>query len=215
MNQTPLRYRISNLRQLTGCLSNNSRELAIHVTEFYNNYPFRGLRISVDHEVLGSLFACVINARGDIVTNYKEQAMMHEFTVDEILSEIEKYGFYVTYDPKSNLDGNQIQYLMNINQFGYDKIRVMYVWDAPIGVKETNWYVVAFRSKKHPSWLNNSYSASKSEFNKALLDGSAMNITELCECHKFRWDWLDYVANIDDIILDNSGDDYVSQYRRS
>lgn len=215
METMPLRYNISNLRQLTGCKSNNSRDLVISVTEFYNNFPFRGLRISVNHPVLGVLFACVVNARGDLVTDYNEQNMKHEFTIEEILEELHKYGFYVTYNPRENLKSKQIEYLMTVDKLGFDKIRVVNVWDAPIGTKEYDWYVVVFRSKKLPTWLINSYSPSKKEFNKALVEGSALNITQLCECHRFRWDWLDYVGNVKDIILDNAGDDAMSEYMRS
>jgi len=215
LKQLPLRYNISNWRQLSGCLSNNSRNLSIHVTEFYNQTPLNGLRISVDHSVLGTLFACVVNARGDIVTCYDEQAMMHEFTTQEILEELHKYGFFVTFNPRENLKGNQIQFLMTVNQIGYDKIRVMYVYNTDTGVKLSKWYVVVFKSKHHPMWLDNTYSCSEKEFKEALAKGTAMNITDICECHKYRWDWLDYVGNIDDIILDNAGDDYVSEYSRS
>lgn len=215
MNPMPLRYNISNLRQLTGCLSNNSRDLSIHVTEFYNQPTIRGLRISVEHTIMGTLFACVIDASGKLITDYGNQGQFHEFTVEDILGELEKYGFYVTYNPRYNLKGTQIEYLMTINKLGYDKIRVLDVWNAPIGVKESKWYVVVFRSKAHPDWLNNAFSPSEKEFKQALVDGTAINITDICECHKYNWSWLDYVGNIDDILLDNAGDDYVSEYRRS
>ena len=215
MNPMPLRYNISNVRQLTGCLSNNSRDLHIHVTEFYNQFPFRGLRISVDHDVLGTLFAYTIGARGDIVTDYGQEQDKHEFAISEILSEIEKYGFFVTYNPRENLKGDQVEYLMTVNGLGYDKIRVIHTWEAPLGVKEYKWHVVAFKSKYHTKWLNNTYQPSTKEFQDSLLEGTAMNISAICKSKKFRWDWLDYVANINDIVLDNAGDDHVSEYYRS
>ncbi len=215
MKTIPLRYNISNLRQLTGCLSNNSRDLRIHVTEFYNQITLRGLRISVDHTILGTLFACVLDAEGDVVTEYDSGEQKPEITVEQILKEIEKYGFYVSFNPKEHLKGSQIQYLMTVGKLGFNKIRVITIWDAPIGVKEFKWYVVVFKSKALPGWLNNAYSPSRKEFEKALTDGVAINITDICECHKYRWDWLDYVGNVDDIILDNAGDNYGSEYRRS
>ena len=215
MKTIPLRYNISNLRQLTGCLSNNSRDLSIHVTEFYNQLSVRGLRISVDHTVLGTLFACLLDADGDCITYYEPGKKKPELTVDQILSELEKFGFYVTFNPKANLKGSQVQYLMTVGKLGYNKIRVITIWDSPIGVKTFKWYVVVFKSKYLPGWLNNAYSPSIKEFQNALMDGHAINITDICECHKYRWDWLDYVGNVDDITLDNAGDNYGSKYRRS
>ena len=51
--------------------------------------------------------------------------------------------------------------------------------------------------------MNNNYSASKKEYTSALLDGTAMNISEMNSAKGFNWSWLDFVANIDDVIKDN------------
>jgi len=214
MKKMPLRYNISSWRQLPQCLSNNSRKLHLHITDFIQSNDLRGLRIAVDHDMYGTLFACCVNARGSLVTRSNngpaellDDPISYELTTEQILKELHKYGFEVTYNPRENLPGKQIRYLMTLEQLHYDKIRVMATWTAPNGTKEFKVKVVAFQAKYHKYWLNNGYSPSEKEFTKALLDGTAINLTEVSETEHYRWDWLDYVANINDIIKDNAGDD--------
>ena len=212
MNQMPLQYRISIWRQAKECLSNNSQKLHIHTTDFISNDKLQGFRISVDHEIFGTLFACVLNARGLIVSDLDatdpllEDPIYYELSTQQILQELRKYGFWIEYNPREALPGDQLDYLMTLKGLNYDKIRVMNTWTAPRGVKEFKTNIVVFNSTKHRYWLNNDYAPSEKEFTQALLDGSAANLTEICKTKKFRWDWLDYVANIDDIIRDNAGD---------
>ena len=205
-NNTPLWYKISDLRQLSGCLSNNSRDLSISVTTFVNDDRLNGLRISIDHKQFGSLFSYVIGAKGRIITTYGDE-MIPELTVDQILLELMKYGFYVEYIPVDNLPGNQLKYLVTLNELGFDKLRLMNVWNLDkTGLKVFKTEVIVFNSKGHDQWLNAGYSASQDEFNKALNDGSCINVTGVSKTRNFDWSWLHNRAmNIEDILADNSG----------
>lgn len=205
-NNTPLRYRISDLRQLSGCLSNNSRDLSISITTFVNDDRLNGLRLSVDHKQYGSLFSYVIGAKGRIITTYGDE-MIPELTVDQILLELMKYGFYVEYIPVDNLPGNQLKYLVTLNELGFDKLRLMNVWKLDkTGLKEFSTQVIVFNSTGHEQWLNAGYSASQDEFNRALNDGSCINVTGVSKTRNFDWSWLhNRVMNIEDILADNSG----------
>ena len=124
MSLETLRYKISSWRQLPDCLSNNSRELRIHITDFFNNEELRGFRISLEHTTLGVLFCCVLQARGSIVTDEDEYGAS-ELTPEEILKELRKYGFEITYEPIKGLSGNLLDYLITLDKLGYDKIRVL------------------------------------------------------------------------------------------
>lgn len=200
----PLRYQISNWRQLPACKSNNSRELHIHVTEFVQNFILSGLRIRVDHDTLGTLFACVVGAGGNLISSSSDSNIPFELTPVQILSELEKYGFLVVYNPRSLLKGDQLQYLMTLQNLHFDKIRVLKVRHIGSDVVAYTKHIVAFNIKENPNWIDNTYSASDSEFSKALTEGSAISIDNISETQKYDWSWLDYVANISDILKDNA-----------
>ena len=73
-------------------------------------------------------------------------------------------------------------------------------------VKVFETYVVAFNVSENVQWLNSGYSPNRTEFNRSLENGTAMNLTNISNTKKYRWDWLyNWVANIDDIISDNEG----------
>lgn len=205
-NNTPLRYKISDWRQLSNCLSNNSRDLRISVTTFLQDDRLNGLRISVEHCQYGSLFSYVVGAKGRIITTYGDE-MIPELTTDQILLELMKYGFYVEYIPVKNLSGNQLKYLITLNELGFDKLRLMNVWKLDkTGLKKFSTQVIVFNSTGHDQWLNAGYSASQDEFNKALNGGSCVNITGVSKTRNFDWSWLhNRVMNIADILADNSG----------
>ena len=112
--QDPLQYKISSWRQLPNCLSNNSRDLRIHVTDFFNNEELRGFRISLEHRTMGVLFCCVLQARGTIITDDDDYGAT-ELSPDEILKELHKFGFYITYEPIKALSGNLLNYLITLD----------------------------------------------------------------------------------------------------
>lgn len=200
----PLRYQISNWRQLPACKSNNSRELHIHVADFLQNFTLSGFRIEIRHDTLGTLFACVIRASGNLVSTSPGSDVPFELTTSQILAELEKYGFLVAYNPRSLLKGDQLQYLMTLQNLHFDKIRVLKVRHVGSDVVAYTTHVIAFNIKENPNWIDNTYAASDTEFSKALTEGSAMNIDNISETQKYDWSWLDYVANISDILKDNA-----------
>lgn len=199
----PLRYNISDWHQLTECQSNNSRDLQICVGDFIQDSRLVGLRIQVWHADFGILFACVLNTRGSLVSELSTN-IAYELTTDQILSELKKYGFIVTYEPRRHLPESQLSYLRTLKELGYDKIRIIPVYIIEHGTKITKPYIVAFYIKDNVRWLDNMYCSPKTEFHTSLENGSAINISAISATNNWSWTWLDYVANIDDILSDNT-----------
>ena len=200
----PLRYNISSWDQLPRCMSNNSRDLHIRVSKVMNDRRLSGTVIRVEHYDFGVLFACTVDASGPLLSE-NGLAGVPEMSTSAILSELAKFGFLVTYEPKTHLDGEQLQYLMTLNQLGFEKIRILnvHMYQKDGRVKDEP-VVVAFKIEKNGDWLNNGYSPYESEFLAALKHGTAVNISAISKEKKFRWDWLTYVANINDILNDNA-----------
>ena len=201
----PLRYRISNWTQLPNCLSNNSRELKIHVASFVNNPELIGLRISVEHTTMGVLFCCMLQASGSIITD-EDAYGATELSPTEILAELHKFGFYITYVPMESLSDDLLSYLTTLDGLDFDKIRILSVWHYHNSEKVFENRIVAFQANPHGDWLNNGYAAGEEEFLKALDDGTAINLTDMSKTKNFRWDWLyGKVLSIEDIIRDSNG----------
>lgn len=200
----PLRYRISDWRQLNTCLSNNSRDLRIETTVLLNNKSINGLRICVIHETYGVLFTCVVGAKGAIVSK-DDTGFVQEFTPAQILAELQKYGFNIIYSPVEHLPGNQLEYLTTINKLGFDKIRILNVYETPLGVKEFKTHVVVFDSKGLDDWMNAGYSPSIKEYQEALTTGKCICIDEISDKKNFNWSFLhNSVMNVFDILADNT-----------
>lgn len=202
----PLKYKIRNWHQLSNCQSNNSRDLRIEVSDYIQNPRMEGTRIAVKDKQLGTLFSCIVNAHGPLVTP-SSIAPVYEFTPAQILSELRKFGFEVEYYPGEELPGAQIEYLMTLNQLGMDKIRVLGVsYRDPItGKSITRKQIVCFVAIINPTWLINTFVATEDQFTAALNNGSAINLTEISETKHFDWTWLQtFVANIDDILTANA-----------
>ena len=197
----PLRYKISSWKQLPKCLSNTSKCLHIRVSE-YTTDELYATRIKVIHDLFGTLFACLVNAHGSLL-RANDADVIFELTSEQVLSELEKFGFLITYDPVSELTGNQIDFLIAVNKLGYDKIRVLSVWHIENGVKHFKQYIVAFIVKDNPQLLNASFSPSEKDFAAATTKGTVFNVSALSACSKYNWSWLhNTIANIDDVIKD-------------
>lgn len=211
----PLRYNISNWLQLAECKSNNSVDLYITVKQIIDDGSHRlaGINILVNHTQYGTLFACLVNSSGSLLTPDPVSGIIKEFTTDEILAELNKFGFDVTFEINQHLSGDQISYLMTLSDLEYDKIRKLQVYrEDNIIISTTSpdkiqryysEFLVAFNSDKCPDWLSMDYTCGERPFLKALESSGAMNLTDLKQTRGFDWTWLTYVANIDDIIRDN------------
>ena len=200
-----LRYNISNWDQLSKCRSNNSADLYITVDHVFNDNRLNGTIIRVTHSDFGVLFVCTVNSSGTILTPDPESGIIPEFTTDQILKELNKFGFDVTFNLEAGLSGEQLDYLMTLDALDFDKIRTLdvYTYDG-IGNREFTQYIVAFNIEKCPKWIDQNYSVSEKDFLSALNGSGAMNLTYISQTKQFNWSWLDYVANIEDIISDNS-----------
>ena len=101
-----------------------------------------------------------------------------------------------------------LDYLITLDGLGYDKIRIMFV-DKPTSHPgqddEPLWFVVAFKVKDHPRWIQNTYRATESEISEGAMNGTAINISAISKEKKFNWSFLgDYVLNIKDILEENA-----------
>ena len=200
----PLRYNISNWLQLSDCRSNNSVDLYITVKRVFDDGSHRlsGVIIMVNHAQYGTLFTCLVNSSGTLLTPDPDSGIIKEFSTEEICKELYKFGFDVTFEINQHLSGDQISYLITLSGLGYDKLRRLLVYRSDADHRYTE-YIVAFNVTKCPDWIHSDYVCGSKKFVESLLSSGAMNITDLEQTKGFDWTWLSYVANIDDIIRDN------------
>lgn len=203
MKRTPLRYNISSWEQLVGCMSNYSNSLTIKVKKMMKNDKLSGTIIEVFHSQFGPVFCYLVDGQGAVLAS--EDPMDYELTTAQILKELERFGFLITFNPREHLPEDQVEYLKTIDKLGYDKIRILNVYTyATDGTKLMNPHIVVFNVKDNPGWMDNTYSASLAEYTNSIAAGTAMNLSSMSEVKRFRWDWLDYVGSIPDIIADNA-----------
>lgn len=200
-----LRYEIDSWDEITGCQSNNSPKL--HLTyDVALGRSLSGQIIRVEHDDYGCLFSYVVEASG-VDVSCAPNGTVFQLATDELLMELEKYGFIVKFSKCLQLSDAQYQLLMSSQLLGMSKIRIMYVdmtekrnrFDDDYERKP---YLVMFKTDKLPMWLSNGKVCSKQEFEDALAKGYAVNLTE-CEggLHGNDWSFLtDKVLNVSDIL---------------
>ena len=200
----PLRYEISNWHQLPQAKSNNSDQLYISVGDIVQNDTLTGLRIQIMHRAFGTLFACVRNAAGSIISTIPGTDT-ENFDDATILKELAKYGFLITYTYPQHLPAAQLEFLISLKALNFDKIRTLCVRSTKNSQEIRKNYIVLFKSGAVPKWLHNTYVPSESEYVEALKTGDAFNVSAASpNIGVWDWSWLDFVANIDDIIAENS-----------
>lgn len=197
---TILQYTISDWSQLSKCQSNNSPDLKISVSQYMQNWDIEGTKVEIKHPVYGILFAYTILPKGDLITDITSQDLevMHKET---LLNELRRYGFYVDYQEEEHLPVGQVNLLRTIQGLRFDKIRMFSVHDAASEFADTI-RITAFNISEHDQWLNPGYSPSKKEWEAAILDGTAFNVSGLDEAEKYHWDWMyNGVYDLDAILL--------------
>lgn len=199
----PLRYEITDWHQATEARSNNDSDLRIKVTDFINDSRLTGLRISVVHPNFGVLFTCVLNAQGSMITDINDN-MSYELTTEQIIDSLAKYGFIIVYKQKSNLPSGQLEFLRTLLNLGFDKLRILKVYTVEFGEKLYKPYIVVFNVLGNAEWLDINYAAPYNAFTESLAKGSAVNISATSQANSWEWGWLDFVANIQDILDENA-----------
>lgn len=197
-----LKYKITSWLQLNRCLSNYDQDLRASGIQIVDD-RLHGTVVRVTHKKYGCLFAYLVDGTGVDVENPSIPLL----TPEEILSELRRFGFLITYDVLGTLPGDVIEYLITLDKLGYDKIRYMLISEPTLfdTEKDPEYFVTAFKIKDHPDWINNTYRARTDEFQNALMGGTAINITAISEEKHFDWSFLrDYVLNISDIIEEYS-----------
>lgn len=203
MKKMPLRYNISSWEQLIGCMSNYSNFLHIHVRKIVNDRRLSGTVIEIHHDEFGPVFCYTVDGSGPLLAS--SDPLIYEMSTESILRELERFGFMITFDPVENLPEAQLEYLATVGQLGFDKIRILNVYTyASDGTKLTNPHVVVFNVQPNPGWLDNTYSASLDEYTHAVTQGTAVDLSTMSEAKRFRWDWLEHVASIQDILDENA-----------
>lgn len=195
MNYVPLRYTISDISQLPQCLSNNSRDLSISVSNMINSATLTGKRVSVNHTVYGTLFAYIIDAAGTIISDIQPEGM----SVNDMLKELERFGFLIEWVNWPQLSGKQLSALQGIQQtFPVSKLRWISVYDSK---GEAENHIVAFDYTRLSAWLDAAYSVPLKVFKQALVDGSCIEVSKVLDIEHTNWSWLKgWVANIADIL---------------
>lgn len=201
MQNKRLQYNISDWSQSTKCLSNNSKSLYITVDKYINNADFQGKVVKVNHSTLGVLFAAVVNGSGSIVSDTDDDSFQLEWLdTSQILEQLEKFGFDITYREDIHLPGGQLTLLSKLWELGYDKLTKVSV---SVDAKIIRTYVVGFRSDKALELLTWGLKISVQKFQKMCADGYVINIDSMSES-SFSWSWLIHVFNISDILDANS-----------
>lgn len=199
-----LRYSIDSWDQITQCKSNASRHLHLTCDRIVDRC-LSGVVIRVEHEKYGCLFSYLVEGNGTLLTP-KPDGQLFELSTDDVLMELEKFGFLVEFSKTPQLDNDQFSLLAEASQLGYDKIRIMYVGNriqstGPMYTRKAN--LVMFNIDKLPTWLNNQKVCTKNEFSEAVNNGYAINLTHsrggLNNGH--NWSFLnEKVLSIDNIL---------------
>ena len=203
-----LRYDIDSWDQLPGCLSNNSRHL--HLTyDVVIDKPLTGGVIRVEHDRYGCLFSYVVQGSGNLLSS-QEDGTLFELTTGQILSELRKFGFIVSFSKTPVIDDDQFKLLCTVNDMGLSKIRVMYVdvnkhgYNTQDGCSDQRTaYLVAFNEKNLPIWLSNCHYCSEEEFKDAVVKGYCVNLTYVKGGLQPSHNWVfltDKVLNVVDLL---------------
>jgi hypothetical protein len=166
-----------------------------------------GVKISVVHAMFGSLFTTIVTPVGTMVWPEKNDPQtVFTLTTDQILTELYKWGFVVTYQQVQYLPADQLAYLVTLQGLGYDKIRTLTPFHYVLGQPVFTTRIVAFLiAGVTADWLDNTFSPTDAYYADALSRGKVIDIGAMSSSHHWDWTWLTTVANIADIVAQNGG----------
>ena len=200
----PLRYKICRWPQAVKCLSNNSRKLRIHYSSFMDHELFKGSLIQVTHSDYGVMFTAVIDGEGEIVSKDDNRGLpLPWMTTKEILTQLAKFGFDITYVEKLSLNKETLAYLMKLRNIGYDKITKLYIRQQIDGKVMHRPYFLALQTEHNLDVLTYGMMITEKKFNERLAAGYMFNLAN-ADDDRIDWDWIDALYNIDDVLADNS-----------
>lgn len=155
----------------------------------------------------------MIKGSGTLISKNDEDGRALPFlTTDQILEQLAKFGFIITYDVKSNLPGNIISYLSMLYDLGFDKITRVCVEDHVVdGVMYYRPTTIVMKTELgNDDLLTFECRVASQKFRDKLVANSIMNVSNE---PGMTWDWLKYMANISDILDENIDptDDFETQ----
>lgn len=144
----------------------------------------------------------MINGSGSLITEVDEEGNPIEFlSTEEILKQLMKFGFYITYDVKTNLPEPTLAFLYKVMNLGFDKItRVARETRDVSGNRIWRPTVIVMKSEFNTDLLVFDCKVTSTVFNAKLLANSIMNVTDESN---IDWRWLAYMANISEILEEN------------
>ena len=165
-----------------------------------------GMVVSVSHPNYGVLFAAMIEGSGILITDVDEEGIDIPFlTTEEILRQLMKFGFYITYDVKDNLPIDVFVFLAKLEDLGYDKITRIALESYDVSGNKL-WLptIIVMKSEFNPDLLTFDCKVTKKAFQAKLSEASIINVT-----HEpgMVWDWVTYIANISDLLDENVEED--------
>ena len=197
-----LRYEISDWSQATQALSNNCKELKIRINKFLHSPDLEGRSISVTHPLYGVLFCAMIEGQGTLISEQDECANnLPYMTTAEILVQLEKLGFDIDYREDIHLDGDQLTFINNLLELGFDTLTKIVIKTE----KTHRTTVIAFNSLQNQKYLTYGIEITKAEFDRSLEEGHVANISRVGK--HLPWDWLTYTVKIADLLKANSTQD--------
>lgn len=174
------------------------------LSKYLDGTTLQGLVIRVEHDTYGVLFAAMIKGTGSLLSIVDEQGLDLPFmTTDEILHEIQRFGFYVDYNVIENLPVNVITFLSNVLDLGFDKITRVSVVTKDAFAQEVVYkptVLVIKSTEDNSDLLTFGCNLSEKKFMEKLSKNTIMNITYEKD---MQWDWVKYIANISDLLDEN------------
>lgn len=197
-----LHYRISDWSQVTECLSNNSNSLYLSYIKLKDINRLEGHVIQVNHTTLGTLFAAMIDGNGMLIDNQTESGYHLPFmSTKDILTQVARFGFYIEYCEKKHLPDKTLVFLFNLMKLNYDRI-------TKVLLQTTNRYeeiiwsptILVFKScSDNTDLITYGSKLSRAKYIEKVNKNTVLNVT----AEDIRWDWVDSMYNLSDIVNDN------------